>query len=91
MEVEKIVSIQWNAKDGQYVVETKWRGLGDYEISFEPFEELFRQIPRMLLLYLEVFEEKQNDLYQAFWKKKKVFIKRVLKAKKIVWSFTGEP
>ena len=59
-EVENIGSVKWDAMQNKYVVETKWRGLSDVETSYKPFEELFKQIPRLILSYLEVFAEKQK-------------------------------
>ena len=87
MEVEKIMSVDWDGTQNKFLVKTKWRGLSNQEISFEPFEELFRQIPRMMLLFLDEFAQKEKELYRAFWRKKKSFILKCVKSKKIVWTF----
>ena len=91
MDVDSIEEVIWDSILCKYVVKTKWRGLSDFEITYEPFDELFPQIPRMMLLYLNIFAERRNELYQAFWKKKKGFIMKVLKGKKIVWSPPEKP
>ena len=86
MDVDEIRKITWDTATSKFVMTVSWRGLCDLEISHEPFDELFRQIPRFTLEYLDKFAVDKKELFKTFWIKKKTFIMKFLKSKKILWE-----
>ena len=86
MDVDEIHKITWDTATSKYVITVSWRGLCENEISHEPFDDLFKQIPRFTLAYLEKFAEGKKELFKEFWIKKKNFILKFLNSKKILWE-----
>ena len=76
-EIQEILDIIWDADKQQHVVKIHWLGFTELEASFEPFKEIFEQVPVLILNFLENFAEREPDRYQTLVTKEQRLIEQM--------------